>query len=311
MNDDLFVSGGKLHIDGREVDLNGYVFEKEISRGASGILYLANDPILERALAVKLWTKLRPDDARDKIRQGMSEAQKAWKAQSDEVVRIFFSGFLGGVFYTVMEVVPGQTLKSWLRVGTRRILGEQFYIAETLIDFDANLISRGIVHGDLHWENIMICEDESPDEGWGTRYRNPIIKILDFGTSRFSGKEVSIKRHYGVLVKTVRECILPVPLDEIMPAAKPKEAGTDKTREWLRKSIYAVRASLHEMGHHTGWPYYIDAMAGLTVPRHSNLDAAKKLLTAMLADGRINARYLGGSEVWSKMDGIRDRHPLD
>jgi hypothetical protein len=80
-NTKLDVRNGKILIDNSMLNLSGITVERQVSEGADGVVFEASDKILNRRVAVKVWRKLKARDTRDKLRQGLLEAQKAWQAQ--------------------------------------------------------------------------------------------------------------------------------------------------------------------------------------------------------------------------------------
>lgn len=75
------IKDSQLIIDDRIWEKDSLFFLEEISRGANGIVFLAEDPFLERKVAFKIWNKIRPSDIRDKYKQGLLESRKAWTAK--------------------------------------------------------------------------------------------------------------------------------------------------------------------------------------------------------------------------------------
>jgi serine/threonine protein kinase len=325
------VVDGRIIGDGMPLEIPGVIISAELSRGANGIVYVGADTLLERPVAVKIYTKLRAKDARDKALQGMEEARKSWRAlrQPKEefhiaepyeklfyssVVEIYNAGVLAdGTFFVVMEFIDGVTLRDWLP-SHRFPIGRKFYIAEALTELDAQWGKSHIYHGDLHWNNVMIEKDNRPKTYWEIGERAPKIKILDFGTSYFSHAPNSSERHFRVLAETATRCISPIPLDEILPGEKPKDLGTVKTRSWIQKSICAFRAALFLMGRQAvGWPYYVNSMLGYKVPSHTDIEPAKALIKRLGLLDRTDqeTEVLGGSPQWSEFDGRNNKHPGD
>lgn len=74
----ICISEGNLVIDNEIVEIDFLVFEKEISRGANGIVFLANDSLLNRKVALKIWLNLNANDFRNKKKQGLYESKKMW-----------------------------------------------------------------------------------------------------------------------------------------------------------------------------------------------------------------------------------------
>lgn len=138
----ICINEGNLVIDNQIVEIDFLVFQKEISRGANGIVFLAIDSILHRKVAFKIWLKLNADDIRDKKKQGLYESRKLWLAKettgnwhdekldnpyfiadksdilqvTDRIVgQIYYAGSYKEYFYTVMEFIEGITLKDFLK----------------------------------------------------------------------------------------------------------------------------------------------------------------------------------------------------
>lgn len=320
----------KISTGNRLLEVPGIKIIKELSRGANGIVYLGLDEILDREVAVKIWTKLRNNDSRNKVLQGIKEVRKILNAKRqpkkefhmaepyeslfyDAIVEIYSAGFLEeNIFFVVMELVEGVTLKDWLPENQYPI-GKRFYIAEALTELDAQWSSTDIYHGDLHWKNVMVQTDTRPKAYWEGQDRPPILRILDFGTSQFVIDSKSKERHFKVLAETVAHCLYPIPLDEILPHDKPANLGSVETREWIQRSLLAFRAALFSMGRsEVGWPYYIsDAYLGYKVPNHTDYNPAKKLIEKLGILQNTNIDTLGRSNLWSEFDGRRDKHPGD
>lgn len=322
---------GKINTGLSLLAVPGIKIIEELSRGASGIVYLGMDTLLDRRVAVKIWTKLKSKDNRNKAIQGLEEARKAWRALKQPlgevtsrepyeklfyctVAEVYNAGFFDdGSFFLVMEFVDGVTLKDWLPQNQFPI-GKRFYVAEALTELDAQWGKSDIFHGDLHWKNVMIQNDLRPKMYMEMGERKPILKVLDFGTSHFSSNSKSIQRHFEVLAETVTRCLHPIPIEEILPGEKPKDLGSAATRDWIQKSIASFRAALFLMGReYVGWPYYItDAYLGYNVPSHTNIEPAKKLIEklGLLKMFHTDLEVLGSSQLWSEFDGRCNRHPL-
>jgi serine/threonine protein kinase len=322
---------GNISKQGTTLELPGIRIQEELSRGANGIVFSAHDNVLDRKVAVKIWTKLRQKDRRDKALQGAKEVRKSLSATRQPryeyhirqpyedlfysaIADIYSAGYLAdGTFYVVMEFIHGVTLREWLQKNEFPI-GRKFYIAEALTELDAQWEKSGIFHGDLHWNNVMIENDIRPKNYWEIAGRAPKIRVLDFGTSHFGSSSKQIYRHFKVLAETVARCILPVQLDQILPDDKPRDLGTAETRAWLQKSICAFRAALFLVGRESvGWPYRLDPYSGYKVPNHTDISKAKLLVKALGLDKKFANEVdpIGTSKQWSEFDGRYDKLPGD
>jgi serine/threonine protein kinase len=105
----------------------------------------------------------------------LAEAQKIAKLNHPNIVKIFRIGQLdNGLFYTVMELLPGETLKSFLK--NKMQLMPRLKLWHDVYDALIFAHSKQIYHGDLHDGNIVVHEEKA--------------KLIDFGTSIFAKKKL-------------------------------------------------------------------------------------------------------------------------
>ena len=144
-----------------------YEIVKSIGEGGMANVYLANDQILDRKVAVKV---LRGDlSADDKfIRRFEREAQSVSNLSHPNIVEVYDVGVEDGEHYIVMEYIEGKTLKQLLKKRENLTLTEVIDIMTQLTDGISHAHESYIIHRDIKPQNIMI-ED------------NGLIKITDFG----------------------------------------------------------------------------------------------------------------------------------
>jgi len=148
--------------------INGrYEIVKSIGEGGMANVYLANDSILERQVAVKV---LRGDlSADDKfIRRFQREAQSVSNLSHPNIVEVYDVGEEEGNHYIVMEFIEGKTLKQLLNKRESLTLTEVIDIMKQLTDGISHAHESYIIHRDIKPQNIMIQD-------------NGLIKITDFG----------------------------------------------------------------------------------------------------------------------------------
>ena len=148
--------------------INGrYEIIKSIGEGGMANVYLAQDKILNRKVAIKV---LRGDLANDDkfIRRFQREAIAASSLSHPAIVEMYDVGEDNGVYYIVMEYVEGRTLKQLLKKRGNLTIPEVIDIMLQLTDGIAHAHDSYIIHRDLKPQNIMISDDGA-------------IKITDFG----------------------------------------------------------------------------------------------------------------------------------
>ncbi len=144
-----------------------YEIEKLIGEGGMANVYLANDTILDRKVAVKV---LRGDLAGDEkfVRRFQREALSASSLSHPNIVEIYDVGEDDGNFYIVMEFIEGKTLKQLIKKRGVLSLPETMDIMLQLLDALASAHDSYIIHRDIKPQNIMIKE-------------SGLVKITDFG----------------------------------------------------------------------------------------------------------------------------------
>ncbi len=144
-----------------------YEIIKTIGEGGMANVYLANDTILERKVAIKV---LRGDLSNDEkfIRRFKREALSVSNLSHPNIVEVYDVGEEEGNYYIVMEYIEGKTLKQLLQKRGALTLPEVIDIMSQLTDGLAHAHEAYIIHRDIKPQNIMI-ED------------NGLVKITDFG----------------------------------------------------------------------------------------------------------------------------------
>ena len=144
-----------------------YEIVKTIGEGGMANVYLANDTILEREVAIKV---LRGDLSDDEkfIRRFKREALSVSNLSHPNNVEVYDVGEEDGNYYIVMEYINGKTLKQLLQKRGALTLTEVIDIMSQLADGLSHAHEAYIIHRDIKPQNIMI-ED------------NGLIKITDFG----------------------------------------------------------------------------------------------------------------------------------
>jgi hypothetical protein len=152
-----------------------YVIERPIGAGGMGVVCLARDPELRRAVVVKLVrVDAFPDESREALELRMRrEAQAMAQLSHPNVVQIFDIGQHGDRVFLAMEYIPGQTLDAWVveRTRTRDEILAMFGQAGAGL---AAAHRAGLVHRDFKPANVLVSSDG-------------VAKVTDFGLARGLG----------------------------------------------------------------------------------------------------------------------------
>ncbi|HEX7951783.1 MAG TPA: serine/threonine-protein kinase [Burkholderiales bacterium] len=175
--------------DAALTQLGRYRILGELGRGAMGVVYRAEDPALERQLAIKtIFVPADDADRKDYEARFTQEARAAGKLAHPGIVTIYDVGREGELVYMAMELLEGTDLGA--QAATRRFsVTEAVGIVERVADALSFAHDRGVVHRDIKPPNIMLV-------GGGR------VKIMDFGIARMRSSD--LKTQTGMMMGTPR-----------------------------------------------------------------------------------------------------------
>ena len=156
-----------------QADLTGktigrFVIEARLGSGGMGEVYRALDTRLKRTVAIKRMSVRGGLTAEDHT-LFLREGQRASSLQHPNIASIYDVFEEDGEVFLVMELVEGTTLRS--RIGPPMVPEEFFEIALQCTQALAAAHAKGILHGDVKPENIMLSAQRQ-------------VKLLDFGVAR-------------------------------------------------------------------------------------------------------------------------------
>jgi serine/threonine protein kinase len=286
---------GVIFENGKPLDFGSLEVAREIGRGANGIVFKAVDTFLQREVALKVWAKLRDKDTRDKVKQGMLEARKAYEAQGGHVIRIFNGGITQDFPFVVMEYFSGQTLKDHLSL-VKPSLGVRLIFTNWILGVCDGLHKEGIYHGDLHSRNILIMNKGGMEPDLSLKY--PEFRILDFGTSEFVGESFSMKRHIEVIINLADELAKPFSIREIYGYAYPSNGDWKEIANWIRKFNSLIPPALLDLGHEELEQWLYDSKEIKKIWHRVPSEFLKNVNKTL--NGRIlSERELGGDLAWN------------
>jgi serine/threonine-protein kinase len=162
-----------------EQRLGRYELIAEIGRGASGVVYKARDPIIDRVVAIKMIDFRRLGEAQARA-QGhfFQEAQSAGRLSHPNIVTIFDAGEADGSAYIAMELLDGVSLREMLDAQPLLSHTRALEIAAQIARGLAYAHEHGVVHRDVKPANVIVVGERR-------------VKITDFGIARIATGEVS------------------------------------------------------------------------------------------------------------------------
>lgn len=159
-----------MNLEGRILG-NRYEIIQKVGNGGMATVYKATDLLLKRYVAVKvLRDEFTTDD--EFIKRFETEAQSAARLVHPNIVSIFDVGVDEGIYYIVMELIQGKTLKEIILeergpLPWKWSVNVAIQIASALEMAHKN----NIIHRDIKPHNIIITEDG-------------IAKVTDFGIAK-------------------------------------------------------------------------------------------------------------------------------
>ena len=166
------IKKGNLFLDRNKFRYSGLYFLEEIGRGANAVVLKAHEELLDRVVAVKVWPPSQQSQAMTRKRKkALAEARKIAALEHDNIAKVMTARFLQeGIFALVMEYIEGATLTQYIQSGPD--IFERLSIGRPIAEALHYSYSKGIYHGDLHTNNVIIS--------------GKIPKLIDFGTSIFA-----------------------------------------------------------------------------------------------------------------------------
>jgi len=203
-----------------EKRLGNYKLLKRIGAGTMGSVFLAEDTLGQRKVALKVLSK-KLAGMQEFLERFKHEAQATGRLNHLNVVSAFDVGQAQGRYYYVMEYCDGESLEGILK-------REQFLLPEMALDIILQTAQgldhaheHGIIHRDIKPGNVLLT-----NEG--------VAKILDMGLSKtISDAEASFNTQNGLAVGTPHYM-------------SPEQVRGDKDVDG-RADIYSLGATLYQL----------------------------------------------------------------
>lgn len=170
--------------------LGRYQVEKELGKGAMGVVYQGRDPKIGRIVAIKtmaLAQEFEPDELADVRERFFREAETAGRLNHPNIVTIFDAGEEHDLAYIAMEFLKGHDLTPYTKPGKLMPAAAAISIVARVADALGYAHRQQIVHRDIKPANIMY--EEASDT----------VKVTDFGIARITD---SSKTKTGMVLGT-------------------------------------------------------------------------------------------------------------
>jgi serine/threonine-protein kinase len=186
-------AGGTLLLDGDSIEkpmLGRYQVEKELGKGAMGIVYLGRDPKISRVVAIKTMALAQEfeNDELDEVKERFfREAETAGRLSHPNIVTIYDAGEEHDLAYIAMEFLKGGDLAKYTKKDNLLDMKTVVSIVTRAAEGLAFAHAQNVVHRDIKPANLMY-EAESDS-----------LKITDFGIARITD---SSKTKTGMVLGT-------------------------------------------------------------------------------------------------------------
>ncbi len=188
--------GAKTHtriLTGSEVEkpmLGRYQVEKELGKGAMGVVYQGKDPKIGRIVAIKtmaLAQEFEAEELADVKERFFREAETAGRLNHPYIVTIFDAGEEHDLAYIAMEFLKGRDLVPFTKPGALLPVDRAVSIVARVAEALGYAHRQNVVHRDVKPANVMYEPDSDA------------VKVTDFGIARITD---SSKTKTGMVLGT-------------------------------------------------------------------------------------------------------------
>src|SRR6185503_6008826 len=170
--------------------LGRYQVEKELGKGAMGVVYLGKDPKIGRVVAIKtmaLSQEFEADELAEVKERFFREAETAGRLSHPNIVTIYDAGEEHDLCYIAMERLKGGDLVSFSKPGSLLPPSKVISIVARAAEALGYAHKQGVVHRDIKPANLMYHPDTDT------------LKVTDFGIARLTD---SSKTKTGMVLGT-------------------------------------------------------------------------------------------------------------
>jgi CHASE2 domain-containing sensor protein/predicted Ser/Thr protein kinase len=183
--------GGSLQLSaGEKPKFGRFEVQKELGKGAMGVVYLGKDPKIGREVAIKtlaLAQQFEPDELVEVKERFFREAETAGRLSHPNIVTIYDTGEEHDFCYIAMELLKGADLAPYVKSGHLLPVERVVSIIARAADALGYAHREGVVHRDIKPANMMYHADTDT------------LKLTDFGIARLTD---SSKTKTGMVLGT-------------------------------------------------------------------------------------------------------------
>ena len=157
--------------------LGRYEKDREVGKGAMGVVYLGKDPKIGRVVAIKtiaLTQEFEADELKDVLQRFFREAETAGRLNHPNIVTMYDAGEEHDLAYIAMEYLKGRDLSPRTKADNLLPVARVLSIVARVADALAYAHTLNVVHRDIKPANIMY--DDATDT----------VKVTDFGIARIT-----------------------------------------------------------------------------------------------------------------------------
>ena len=186
-------TAGTMILEGGGVEkpmLGRYQVEKELGKGAMGVVYMGKDPKISRVVAIKtmaLSQEFEPDELVEVKERFFREAETAGRLNHPNIVTIYDAGEEHDLYYIAMEFLKGKDLVPYTKSDNLLPLPKVMSLVAKVADALGYAHTQNVVHRDIKPANVMY--EPASDR----------LKVTDFGIARITD---SSKTKTGMVLGT-------------------------------------------------------------------------------------------------------------
>ncbi|VEG64556.1 putative serine/threonine-protein kinase PknB [Staphylococcus condimenti] len=193
-----------------------YKIVEFLGGGGMSNVYLAEDSILDRKVAVKM-IHIAPHEKEEMIRRFEREVHNTSRLSHENIVNVIDVGENDEYFFLVMEYIEGPTLSEYIKTHGPLSIETAVNFAEQILNGIQHAHEAGIVHRDIKPQNILVD-------------RHKTLRILDFGIAKALSETAMTQTSH--VLGTVQYL-------------SPEQAKGESTD--MRTDIYSIGIVLYEM----------------------------------------------------------------